>query len=241
MDPILLILFASTGAAVASAAGVLPLLGRRHVPQAWIGWSDALAGGMMLGLAYLLTTVALDDATGGGTGVFLGILFIFLTRAAIGGSPAQSPQRGATSRSARQIFLQGTLHSASEGVAIAAAWATDARFGLFMAFAVAVHNIPEGTLLASTVRHRGLGLLRATVVVIAANLSQIVLAVAVYAITLVAPATIAWVTGFAAGALVHLVMAELLPDSYRYAGKTSIAVVTAVAMGVVVLGGGMLL
>ena len=36
-------------------------------------------------------------------------------------------------------------------------------------------------------------------------------------------------------------MAELLPDSYRYAGATSIAMVTAIAMGIVVLGGGTLL
>jgi zinc transporter ZupT len=43
------------------------------------------------------------------------------------------------------------------------------------------------------------------------------------------------VLGFAAGALVYLVMAELLPECYRQAGPTSIALVTIVAMGIVVL------
>lgn len=242
MDPILLILLAATGAALASVVGVLPLVGRRRVPQAWIGWSDALAGGMMLGLAYLLTTTALNDAVGGGIGVFLGILFIFGTRAAIGGGSVDADDSGVPiPRSVHQIFLQGFLHSAAEGVAIAAAWATDTGFGIFMALAVAIHNIPEGTLLASAERNRGLGLLRATGVVVAANLSQIILAVATYAVVLAAPEATAWVTGFAAGALVHLVMDDLLPDAYRYAGATSIAMVTAIAMGVVVLGGGMLL
>lgn len=241
MDPILLILVASTGAALTSVAGVLPLIGKRNVEQAWIGWSDAVAGGMMLGLAYLLSSVSLDGAAGG-AGAFLGILFIFVSRAAIGsGTTKQAHPNGSGRRSAHQIFLQGLFHSASEGVAIAAAWATDIRFGLFMALAVALHNIPEGTLLAAAQRDRGVGLGQATGIVVAANISQIVLAVATYSVVQAAPVSVPWISGFAAGALVHLVMAELLPDSYRYAGATSIAMVTAIAMGVVVLGGGMLL
>lgn len=240
MDPILLILIASSGAALASAAGVLPLFARPEVPRAWIGWSDALAAGMMLGLSYLLSTAGLDGVPGG-LGAFLGILFIFVTQGAIDSSPEPSVDGASTARSAHQIFLQGLLHSASEGVAIAAAWAADTRFGVFMALAVAVHNIPEGTLLAAAHRQRGVSLLRAMTIVISANVTQILLAVATYAVIVAAPAAMPWAAGFAAGALVHLVMAELLPDSYRYAGATSIAMVTAIAMGIVVLGGGTLL
>ena len=84
-------------------------------------------------------------------------------------------------------------------------------------------------------------MLRAAAVVLTANSSQILLAVATYPVVVAAPGSLPWITGFAAGALLHLVMDELLPDAYRYAGATSIAVVTAIAMGVVVLGGGTLL
>jgi zinc transporter ZupT len=239
MDPILVILVASTGTALASAAGVLPLLGRPEVPTAWIGWSNALAGGMMLGLAYLLTTATLDGLAGG-VGAFLGILFIFVTRAAIGAGPDRGGGTQIAAGNAHQIFLQGLLHSASEGVAIAAAWAADSRFGIFMALAVAIHNVPEGTLLAAAHQRRGLGLVRATGIVISSNVTQILLAVATYAVVAAYPAAMPWATGFAAGTLVHLVMAELLPDSYRHAGATSIAMVTAIAMGIVVLGGALL-
>ena len=37
------------------------------------------------------------------------------------------------------------------------------------------------------------------------------------------------------GALLYLIMAELLPHCYRQAGHTSIALVTILAMGIVVL------
>jgi zinc transporter ZupT len=50
-----------------------------------------------------------------------------------------------------------------------------------------------------------------------------------------APGIRPWTLGFAVGALFHLVMVELLPESYRQAGHRSIALVTIVAMGMVVL------
>jgi zinc transporter ZupT len=44
-----------------------------------------------------------------------------------------------------------------------------------------------------------------------------------------------WALGVAAGALIYLVMAELLPECYRQAGRISVALVTVVAMGMLVL------
>ena len=49
------------------------------------------------------------------------------------------------------------------------------------------------------------------------------------------PWLLPWVAGFAVGALIYRTLVELLPESYRQAGQTSIAVVTLLAMGVVVL------
>ena len=52
------------------------------------------------------------------------------------------------------------------------------------------------------------------------------------------PSLMPWAIGFAVGALIYLVLVELLPESYRQAGHTSIALVTLVAMGMVVALGG---
>jgi zinc transporter ZupT len=52
------------------------------------------------------------------------------------------------------------------------------------------------------------------------------------------PVLLPWAVGFAVGALIYLTLAELLPESYREAGHTSIALVTLIAMGIVVALGG---
>jgi zinc transporter ZupT len=69
---------------------------------------------------------------------------------------------------------------------------------------------------------------------VATNLSQVLLAIATFAIVGAAPATLPWAAGFAVGALIQLVMAELLPESYHQAGHRSIALVAVLAMGMVV-------
>jgi zinc transporter ZupT len=70
------------------------------------------------------------------------------------------------------------------------------------------------------------------------NTTQVLLAVVTYAVVVAAPGLLPWAIGFAFGSLVYLVLAELLSESYREAGRTTIAVVTLVAMGIMVLLGG---
>jgi zinc transporter ZupT len=62
--------------------------------------------------------------------------------------------------------------------------------------------------------------------------------VVTYSVLVALPALDPWILGFAVGSLLYLVLHELLPESYRQAGHTSIAVVTLVAMGMVVALGG---
>jgi len=69
----------------------------------------------------------------------------------------------------------------------------------------------------------------------AANINQPMLAVVTFAVVGALPALLPWVLGFAVGALIYLVLVELLPESYHQAGKTSIGVVTFVALAVVIL------
>ena len=71
------------------------------------------------------------------------------------------------------------------------------------------------------------------------NVPQVLMAVVAVALIQAAPSLLLqWALGFAFGALVYLVLAEHLPESYRKAGHTTIALVTIVAMGIVVLIGG---
>jgi zinc transporter ZupT len=133
------------------------------------------------------------------------------------------------------VILVNTLHAAHEGVAIGVGMAVSLPFGILMALALAVHNIPEAAIQISIVTNRGARLRDAAALAVVTNVNQVLLAVVSFSVLQAVPTLLPWVLGFAVGALIYLVMVELLPESYREAGHTSIAVVTLVALGMVVL------
>ncbi|MGD2115826.1 MAG: hypothetical protein PVG07_12275 [Acidobacteriota bacterium] len=239
MDPVLIVLLFGGVAAVTAAVGALPILGRASIPSIWMGWSNALAGGLMLGAAYVLTA-HVDQALELGAGALLGILFIHWIHLWAGTDELDLDQvdHGDAAYGYR-VLIMGAFHSGWEGLAIGAAAAVELRFGVFMALALAVHNIPEGTILCAVLRAQGIRLGSGAVLAVAVNVPQVLFGVAAYAVISAAPAVLPWAVGFAAGTLLDLVLVELLPQSYRQAGKVSIAVVAAVAMGMVVLVEGM--
>ena len=240
-DPTLTVLvFASLSAATA-ALGVLPQAIRGRPPSASLGWSNALAAGLMLGVAYaLLTTGLAAGVLQGGAGAVLGLAGVRGSRAATGTTDLPLNETGGTGPAyGYQVVLVNTLHSAWEGVAIGVAMLVSLPFGVSMAVALAVHNVPEAMNLTTVLAARGVSLGQAAALAVATNVSQVLLAVVAFAVVGALPRLLPWSVGFAVGALVYLVLVELLPESYEQAGKTGIALVTLVAMGVVVgLAGG---
>jgi zinc transporter ZupT len=91
--------------------------------------------------------------------------------------------------------------------------------------------MPEATLLTAVFRSRGLSMRRCAALAVVSNASQVLMAVSTFAVLQAAPVALPWALGIAAGAVVYLVMIDLLPESYRQAGPTSIALVTILAMG----------
>jgi zinc transporter, ZIP family len=237
LDPILAVLLYSSLAAGAAALGVLPeaLLGRLSRPA--FGWANAAAAGLMLGVAYaLLTQTNVVNVFQGAAGAVLGLGLVRATHAMVSPDEPDLNDLDSTDPSyGYQLFLLNVLHGAHEGVAIGAAMSVSLPFGISMALALGVHNIPEAMVFTSVVRSRGLGLAQATALAVAGNLNQVLVSVVVFAVIAAAPVLLPWAIGFAMGALTYLVLAELLPESYQQAGHTSIAVVTLVAMGVVVV------
>jgi zinc transporter ZupT len=191
----------------------------------------------MLGVAYSLMVTGLGQAALlGGVGALVGIVFVYMTHAVTGTAEMdlnrldeKSPAYG------YQVILVNTLHAAHEGIAIGVGMAVSLPFGILMALALAVHNIPEAAILSSIVTKRGVHWTNAAALAVATNVNQVLLAVVTYNVVMAAPVMLPWALGFAVGALIYLVMVELLPESYRQAGHTSIALVTIVAMGMVVL------
>jgi ZIP family zinc transporter len=225
-----LVFLYSALAVSASALGALPFALRREVPAAWLGWAKALAGGLMFGAAYVLIVEGLElDPSAEALGAVAGIGFVFATHAFWDSGES----RAGGERSA--LVLRPALHAAAEGVAIGVSMVVHLELGVFVALAFATHNVPESAALCGALRGRGMGLLRATLRVLGARAPQAALAVVAFHQTTQAPVLLPWALGFAAGALVYLVLVDLLPASYREAGQTSIALLTSLALGAVVL------
>ncbi len=237
MDPLLATLVLSLIAAATSAAGVLPLVRRRHVPLVAIGWAHALAAGAMLGAAFVLMAATTDrNLDVAALGALLGIAFVRFTHMVSGTEDLDLDRVDETSETyGYKVLLVNTLHSASEGVAIGAAVMVSPPFGIFVALAMGVHNVPEATALCAVLRAHGVRLPHAAGLAFVSNVPQILMAVVAVALIQAAPHLLPWALGFAFGALVYLALAEHLPESYRKAGHTTIALVIIVAMGIVVL------
>ncbi len=230
-------------AAAAAALGAVPLTLRERIPVAWIGWANALAAGLMLGTAYVIVVAGLNRMVlAGASGAFLGIGFIYWTHLIsrtedldLNKLDRTRPEYG------YQVLLIQSLHSASEGVAIGVAMSLGTGLGVFAALAFAVHNIPEATVLCTVLRARGIHLRDAAGLTVMTNVSLVLMAIVTFALIDAAPSLQPWAVGFVMGVLVYLVMMQTLPECYRQAGNTSIALVTSVAMGIVVLLNGFLL
>jgi zinc transporter ZupT len=238
--PLTVLLYASIAALSAIPGGLVrwsPDSGRER----WIGWAHALAAGGMLGAAFVLTTVPDALPVAAALGGVLGVAFIAVTHAMTGLDTLDlSRPRLEDPTAAPRLVALHALHACTEGVAIGVAMAVDLSLGVFMALAIAVHNVPEAALLSGATLRQGAGGAAGVRLVVLSNAGQPALAVASWFVVATVPASLPWVLGFAVGALLTLVMTELLPASYREAGSTSIALVASVALGLVVLLGGIL-
>ncbi|HEY0304054.1 MAG TPA: hypothetical protein VGC44_03730 [Longimicrobiales bacterium] len=210
----------------ALAAGLGPFfIGRRY-----LGWANALAAGMMLGAGYLVMDAGLNQAVlvaSGGAALGIAATFCIHLLLGIGSRPVIA-------------YTASAVHSAPEGITMGAAMAMSPGFGFFVVLTFALHNISESAVVISQLEGGGFQRGRATLLAIGARATQVLLALLAYAFALTSPAAQALTLGFAFGALVYLCIAELLPEAYHTAGRTSIAIVASVAAGVVSLLGGAL-
>ncbi len=210
----------------ALAAGLGPFfIGRRY-----LGWANALAAGMMLGAGYLVMDAGLNRAVvlaSAGAALGIAVTFCIHLLLGVGTRPVSA-------------YAASAVHSAPEGITMGAAMALSPAFGFFVVLTFALHNISESAVVISQLEAGGLPRSRATLLAVGARATQVLLALLAYAVALTSHAALSITLGFAFGALVYLCIAELLPEAYHTAGRTSIAIVASVAAGVVSLLGGAL-
>jgi ZIP family zinc transporter len=214
------VFLAGTGTALVTGLGAVPvwLLGAHAAalrPALW-----GLAAGVM-GVASIvgLLIPALDE--GGGVavaaGFAAGVAFLLAARWQLGKPDSHIVAlRNTNVRTAALVFAVLFVHSLPEGLAIGTAYASKtAGLGLFVILAIAIQNIPEGTSVAIPMEAAGFGRGQQFGAAVLTSAPQPFGAVGAYLLVEDVKSLLPFSFAFAAGAMLALVVVELLPAALR--------------------------
>lgn len=215
-------------AALATAAGALPVLFTRRLPGALQDGLLGFGGGVMLAasaFSLVLPGLAAARALGGGAwqaggtvaAAMLagGALLALLDRAWPCDEAAADAQ--ASARRGAWLFVGAiTLHNVPEGLAIGVAYAgTDGLRAGALATGIAVQDAPEGFVVALALALVGLRRPLAWAVALASGLVEPIAAVFGAALVSVSAPALPWGLGLAAGAMVYVVVHDVVPAAQR--------------------------
>jgi len=119
------------------------------------------------------------------------------------------------------IFIAMFIHSIPEGIAIGVGFATgNFHFGLIMAIAIGVHNIPEGIAVSLPLKKDGASTMKCAWASILTSVPQPIMAAPAALLGWLFEPVLSIGLGFAGGAMIYLVMAEMLPEAIEEGGKS---------------------
>jgi len=226
--------------AVATGLGALPFLFVRELSDRSVAYANAVAAGLMLGASFGLVsegTLYGRGATLGGA--ILGVLFILLTQRLLGGRSEEelllAPGSGVGGRRMLLMMVVMTVHSFSEGVAVGVSFGGGMTLATVITVAIAVHNVPEGLAITAVMRPQGVSVLRCAGWSIVSSLPQPLMAVPAFLFVEAFRPTLPWGLGFAAGAMVLMVLVELLPQAFVQGRRPAVATLTALSAVAMVL------
>jgi len=222
------VLFLTIIMAMASGIGAVPFFFVGRLSPRWSGIANALACGVMIAASFDL--VHEGEPYGSSlvvAGVCVGALFIARMHSIL---HDQEDIRfsGFDGADARKTFLMigiMTAHALGEGCGVgvsfsgAKGWAQ----GQLVALAIGVHNVPEGMAVAAVLHSRGSTPWTCASWAVVTSLPQPLLAVPSFAFVETFQMLLPFGLGFAAGCMVWIVFAELLPDAARGAGAETTA------------------
>jgi zinc transporter, ZIP family len=258
---VLELILAASATAIATGVGVIPVAVLGDRAAALRPFLLGIAAGVMAVASVIgLIVPGLDDGTPAEVwgGVLIGIAFLFVARRLIdryhehGALPGQGAVEGGHSaavpgvadgpqsqgvRTSLLVFLVLFVHSLPEGFAIGAVYASDtAGLSLFVITAIAIHNIPEGTSIAVPMSQAGYGFGRQFWAAVGTSIPQPIGAVIAYLLVEQVAALLPISLGFAAGAMLALVVVELVPQGWKEGRRGVVIGFVAGAIAMVLLG-----
>lgn len=235
-EPVRVFLYALI-TALATGLGALPFAFVRGVSGAATAWANAVASGLMLGASFGLVA----EGTHYGAwqtvlGATVGVGFILLTQRVVARYDVRMGDvAGRSAQRMLLVLIVMTVHSFSEGVAVGVAFGGGMALATAITVAIAVHNIPEGLAISAVMRPRGASLVACAWWSVFSSLPQPLMAVPAFLLVESLRPALPYGIGFAAGAMVYMVLVELLPEAYDQARRAPVALTVSLTLVAMVL------
>jgi ZIP family zinc transporter len=160
----------------------------------------------------------------------LGCAFLWLVRRSL--TPERLESRWLKSIGGRVetlVFIAMAFHSIPEGVPVGVGFGAEGHdpslsgFGLYIAVAIGIHNMPEGLAVALPARAGGASLWKCFWLAFLTSLPQPIASVPASLLVWFFEPLMLPLLGFAAGAMMYLVVVELIPDALETRSPDQIA------------------
>ncbi len=215
---LLTVFIAALITALATGLGALPLQVNKAIDAKWLSIGAATASGLMLAASHSLVqegTAKQQWLTIAGVATGLVLVYLAFRWIEQQGAPEVSEMKGADAKKALLIVGVMTAHSFAEGIGVGVSYGGGQDLGVFITAAIAVHNIPEGLAIALVLVPRGMSVLKAGGWSVFSSLPQPLMAVPAYMFVTTFVPILPFGLGLAAGAMIWMVFAELMPDANK--------------------------
>jgi ZIP family zinc transporter len=239
MSDAVLLLLAASGTALATGIGAIPVffLGDRaaQLTPPLLGFAAGVMG--VASIAGLLIPAGEEgSALAVISGLAVGACLLGIVRWKLSPRATFLGHADAGARTSALVLLVLFVHSLPEGFAIGTAFASDrAGLSLFVILAIAIQNIPEGTSVAIPMAASGFSRPRQFWAAVMTSAPQPVGALVAFLLVEQIEALLPFSFAFAAGAMLALIVVELLPRAYsdrkRLGPSAGIALGAAVMLG----------
>ena len=225
--------------AVATGLGALPFFLFKNLARNWLGISNAVASGLMLAASFGLIYEGLDhDLWLTFWGIVIGLLFIIFSQKLLDKYDDRFAIKNISQADSSKILLIigiMTLHSFTEGVSVGVSFSGSLDLGLFITTAIAVHNIPEGLAISLVMIPRGSTPWKAMGWSIFSSLPQPLMAVPAFIFVEIFSKYLPMGLGFAAGAMIWMVFAELIPDALEDSSTSTVATTITISVALMIV------
>jgi ZIP family zinc transporter len=218
-------LIATVGTYLLTALGTVPVLFFRSAPRRLMDVLMGFAGGVMIAAScwsLLVPAMAIGGVGPAVLGLLVGAGVLFALDKALPHLhpefPLEAHPEGPTVAWRRPLllFLAITLHNIPEGLAVGVAYGSgDAIAATALAIGIGLQNIPEGLAIALPLRREGMNRWKAFFYGQLSAAVEPFAGVAGAALMLLVSALLPYAMAFAAGAMIYVVIEELIPETAR--------------------------